>query len=156
MAGYPGSMKDLVAGYLTKKNVLRTIGLLAVLLVAIQLVPYGWQHSNPPVIAEPNWDSPRTRELAKIACFDCHSNETVWPWYASVAPLSWLSVNHVNEGRDELNFSEWPAEETDEIVETVLDGEMPTWDYMLLHPAARLSDADTQALADGLRATLRR
>lgn len=122
--------------------------------LAAQLLPYGWQHTNPPVLAEPAWDSPRTRELAKIACFDCHSNETVWPWYSYVAPLSWRSIQHVNGGRGRLNFSEWPPEETDEIVEVVLEGEMPTTDYMLLHPDARLSDADIQALADGLRATI--
>lgn len=122
--------------------------------VALQLVPYGWQRTNPPILAEPAWDSPRTRELTRIACFDCHSNETVWPWYSKIAPFSWLSVRHVNSGRGDLNFSEWPPRETDEIVETVLDGEMPTWDYMLLHPDARLSDADLQALANGLRATI--
>jgi mono/diheme cytochrome c family protein len=136
--------------------ILRGVGLLLVTFIAIQMVPYGWNHTNPPIIAEPNWDSPRTRELAKVACFDCHSNETIWPWYSNIAPVSWLSANHVDEGRDELNFSEWPADKIDEIVDTVLDGEMPTWDYKLLHPEARLSDPDIRALADGLRATLAR
>lgn len=140
--------------FLTIRWALRVLGLLTVAFVGIQMIPYGWQHANPPVLAEPNWDSPRTRELAKIACFDCHSNETVWPWYSNVAPLSWLSTNHVNEGRDELNFSEWPSGDDEDIVEALLDGEMPTWDYKLLHPEARLSDADLQALANGLRATI--
>jgi hypothetical protein len=59
-----------------------------VVFVAIQLVPYGRDHTNPPVTAEPRWDSPQTRTLAVSACFDCHSNETAWPWYTNVAPFS--------------------------------------------------------------------
>ena len=66
--------------------------ILIVLIVAvggfllIQFVPFGRDHTNPPVVQEPKWDSPATRELAKRACFDCHSNETVWPWYSNIAP----------------------------------------------------------------------
>lgn len=128
-------------------------GLLA--LLAIQLVPYGRDHSNPPVLAEPQWDSPRTEELVRRACYDCHSNEVVWPWYASVAPLSWLVLGHVEDGRDELNFSEWGRreQEIDEIVESVVEGSMPTWDYELLHSEARFSDAERDELIAGLRAT---
>jgi mono/diheme cytochrome c family protein len=97
---------------------------------------------------------PTYPRVGETTCFDCHSNETVWPWYSKVARLSWRSIQHVNSGRGHLNFSEWPPRETDAIVGVVLDGEMPTWDYMLIHPDARLSDADLHALADGLRATL--
>jgi hypothetical protein len=65
------------------------IGLGAVgAFLAIQLVPYGRDHTNPPGTGEPSWDTPATRALAKQACFDCHSNETEWPAYASVAPVS--------------------------------------------------------------------
>ncbi|MBI5081140.1 MAG: heme-binding domain-containing protein [Chloroflexi bacterium] len=68
----------------------------AVLLVAVvigmQLVPVWLLKTNPPVTAEPKWDSEQTRALAKRACFDCHSNETVWPWYSNVAPVSWLII----------------------------------------------------------------
>ena len=77
------------------------------LLIAAQFVPYGRDYRNPPVIQEPAWDSPATRALAKQACFDCHSNETVWPAYAKVAPISWLIAHDVDEGRSVLNFSEW-------------------------------------------------
>src|SRR5215831_3235209 len=76
-------------------------------LVLIQLIPFGREHTNPPVTQEPAWDSPGTRELAKRACFDCHSNETVWPWYSRVAPVSWLTQRDVNGGRRHVNFSEW-------------------------------------------------
>lgn len=121
-----------------------------------QLVPYGRDHSNPPITQEPVWDSPRTRELAARACFDCHSNETTWPLYASVAPFSWIVQDHVDEGRYLLNFSEWdrPQREAEEAAEVVAEGEMPLWDYALMHPGARLSAAETRELVAGLRATL--
>jgi mono/diheme cytochrome c family protein len=124
--------------------------------VGIQLVPYGRDHTNPPVRQEPAWDSPRTRELAQRACFDCHSNETTWPAYASVAPFSWIVQDHVDEGRALLNFSEFdrPQEEAEEAAEVVAEGEMPLWDYALMHPSAKLTDAETQDLIAGLRATL--
>ena len=80
---------------------------LVLLAVLIQLIPYGHDHSNPPVMEEPTWDSPQTRAIVKRACFDCHSNETVWPWYSNIAPASWLVYRDVSEGREHLNFSEW-------------------------------------------------
>lgn len=89
------------------------------------------------------------------ACYDCHSNRTVWPWYSKVAPVSWWVINHVNDGRRHLNFSEWqplPAEkrreQLGEILEEVEEGEMPLASYVLGHPEARLSQADLQALRE--------
>ena len=124
------------------------------LALLIQLVPYGRDHTNPPVMAEPAWDSPATRQLAVRACYDCHSNETAWPWYTNVAPISWLVQRDVDEGREELNYSEWGiGQEGDESAETVQDGSMPPWFYLPLHPAARLSAAEKQALVQGLIAT---
>lgn len=137
-------------------RVLRWALLAAVVgFLVIQLVPYGRNHTNPPLIAEPAWDSPDTRATAVVACFDCHSNETHWPWYSNVAPFSWLLQRHVDEGRADLNLSEWGTgeQESGDIVESVREGEMPTWDYLLLHPDARLSDAEMQAFLDGLTAT---
>jgi mono/diheme cytochrome c family protein len=128
--------------------------ILAVLFLAIQLVPYGRDHDNPPVAAEPAWDSPETRALTVAACFDCHSNETEWPWYTNVAPLSWLVQRDVEEGREELNFSEWNRrQEGEEAAETVREGSMPPWTYTLLHSEARLDDAQIDALAAGLART---
>jgi hypothetical protein len=69
------------------------------LFIAIQFVPYGHDHANPPVQAAPKWSSPPVRELAARACFDCHSNQTVWPWYSNIAPISWLVYHDVQEGR---------------------------------------------------------
>lgn len=129
---------------------------LAGALVVIQLVPYGRAHANPPVVAEPVWDSPRTRELAERACFDCHSNETEWPWYSNIAPVSWLVQHDTDEGRAILNFSEWnrPQEDAGEAGESVRDGEMPPAIYLPTHPEARLTDAERDELARGLDATL--
>lgn len=141
------------------KKILRfAILAIVVLLVLIQLVPYGRAHTNPPVVQEPAWDSPTTRALAKRACFDCHSNETAWPWYTNVAPVSWMIQRHVDEGRQKLNFSDWGnsrERELDEIAEVILEGEMPLPNYLPMHPEARLTPAEKQALIDGLNASLR-
>jgi hypothetical protein len=130
---------------------------LVVVAFAIQTVPYGWNRSNPPVTAEPAWDSARTRELTVRACFDCHSNEVDYPWYSGIAPMSWAVQLHVEQGRGEVNYSEWdlPQREGDESAETVIEGEMPPAYYTLLtHSAARLTDAEREELIDGLDATL--
>jgi len=83
------------------------LGILIVGFVLIQLIPVWLLQRNPPVSAEPNWDSPQTRALAKRACFDCHSNETAWPIYGRIAPISWLVTFDALAGRSALNFSEW-------------------------------------------------
>ena len=91
----------------------RVLLVLAALGLAIQLVPYGWNHANPAVAAEPKWDKPRTRELFFRACADCHSNETKWPLYSRIAPVSWLVYNDIQEGREHLNVSEWNRPQKD-------------------------------------------
>ena len=128
---------------------------LTVVLVAVQLVPYGRDHVNPPVTAEPRWDRPETRALAVRACFDCHSNETVWPWYSQVAPVSWLIQRDVDDGRRKLNYSEWDRgqREARESAKSVTKGEMPPWFYALPATRARLTAAERQALVAGLTAT---
>ena len=128
---------------------------LAVLLVAIQFLPMSRPVPNPAVRREPNWDSPRTRELAVRACFDCHSNQSVSPWYGSVAPVSWLLNKDVNEARSKMNFSEWDLVQrgAGEAVEQIEKGNMPLPIYLPLHPSAQLSADEKQALIDGIRAT---
>ena len=132
--------------------------MLVLAFVAIQFVPYGRDHLNPPVGAEPIWDTPQTRALARQACFDCHSNETEWPAYSRVAPVSWLIQHDVYEGRSALNFSEWQRkqEEANEAAEKVLEGEMPLRIYRAMHAHARLTAADRERLAQGLERTLGR
>jgi hypothetical protein len=141
--------------------IIAIIAVLAVFLL-IQLVPYGRQHTNPPVVQEPAWKSPEARQSAQRACFDCHSNETVWPWYSYIAPTSWLVANHVDEGREVLNFSDWTGthsvgeehnhngEGHHEIPEVIEEGTMPPAYYLLLHPSARLNAQEKQTLIDGM------
>lgn len=99
---------------------------MVVLFLAAQAVPYGRGHANAPVEREPLWDSSPTRDLAVRACFDCHSNQTLWPWYSTIAPASWFIQRDVDEGRRY---------------------------YAVLQRHARLSSADRRALAQGFDAT---
>jgi len=121
----------------------------------IQFLPIGKDQTNPPVVAEPNWDNPQTRETFLRACGDCHSNQTVWPWYSKIAPVSWLISRDVNEGRRKLNVSEWGVRknDADDVIEVVRNGEMPPWFYLPLHPEARLNPAEKQVFLQGLAAT---
>lgn len=133
---------------------LRRIGFGAgIVFVAIQLVPYGWQRTNPPVIDDAPWPSASSEALARTACYDCHSNETDWPAYSYVAPFSWLVISDVDEGRDELNFSEWDDHdsEADDAAEEVAEGSMPLSQYTLIHRDARLSDEERRELIDALQ-----
>ncbi|MBT3337170.1 MAG: heme-binding domain-containing protein [Anaerolineae bacterium] len=141
-----------------KKNLVKIIVTLIVLAVAIQLVPYGKDHNNPAVVAEPNWDSPETKALYDTACADCHSNDTIWPWYSNIAPVSWLVQHDVEEGREHLNTSLWGQQEieTDKISEVILEGEMPMRVYLITHPEAKLTQVEKDALAQGLLATFSR
>jgi mono/diheme cytochrome c family protein len=129
----------------------------AVVFVAIQLVPYGRNHTNPPTTSEPAWDSPQTRVLFMDACGDCHSNLTSWPWYTNIAPVSWLSQRDVDAGRAQFDVSNWdrPQElSASDAADAIRGGSMPPWFYTPLHPAANLSAADKQRLITGLARTL--
>ena len=123
-------------------------------VLAIQFVPYGWWHENPPVTEDAPWPSEDARALAVAACYDCHSNETEWPVYSYVAPMSWLVRNDVESGRDELNFSTWDEDDgdADDAAETIEDGSMPPSQYTLLHPDARLSAEEQAELIAALEA----
>ncbi len=145
-----------------RRILLIAIAVLLAGFLLLQLIPYGRAHDNPPLVSEPNWDSPQTRELAQRACFDCHSHETVWPWYANVAPVSWLVQRDVEHGREHLNFSDWnqshdehghEGHAAEDLIEVLREGTMPPRNYLLNHPEARLSDAERAALIEGLAAT---
>ena len=125
-------------------------------VVVIQFIPFGRTHANPPGTKEPMWNSPDTRALIRKACFDCHSNETVWPWYSHLAPVSWLVQNDVNGGRSHLNFTEWdrPQRHAKDVATQVKQGDMPPWFYLPMHPAARLTGAEKLALIDGAEKSL--
>lgn len=125
------------------------------LLLAIQLVPV--DRSNPPVestVPAP----PAVEEILRRACFDCHSNETAWPWYSRVAPASWIVARDTRQGREHLNFSTWnrldPEERIDlleDVWEEVDAGDMPMAIYLPLHPEARLTEADKAAIEAWVR-----
>jgi len=93
--------------------------------------------------------------MLKSACYDCHSNESTYPWYANIAPVKWWIYDHINEGREDLNFSVWTTlsktdqvEALDDIATAVMEGEMPLKPYPITHPKAKLSEADRQAISD--------
>ena len=128
------------------------------LFLILQLVPYGRTHSNPPTTVEPPWDSPRTRELAVRACFDCHSNKTRWPWYANVAPFSWAVQFDVETARSVINFSEWDRRYALAVYagRRTSTGMMPPQKYRMAHPEATLTPEERTELARGLEATIGR
>ena len=142
------------------KKILKIIGLIIGIMLAgfilLQLIPYGRNHTNSPVVSDPKWDSPPTKELAQRACFDCHSNETVWPWYSNIAPGSWLIYRDVVEGRRRMNLSDWnnSSSRAGEAPGIVMEGEMPPLQYLLIHKNANLTTAEREELAKGLAATL--
>ncbi|HEX6236161.1 MAG TPA: heme-binding domain-containing protein [Acidimicrobiales bacterium] len=124
-----------------------------VVFVAIQLVPYGWRHPNPRVIADAPWPTAESERIARSSCYGCHSNETDWPLYSYVAPMSWLVRSDVEQGRDELNFSDWDddADEADDAIETILEGSMPPDRYTMIHRGATLTDAEAEELIRALQ-----
>ena len=141
-----------------------------VLIALIQFVPT--QHSNPPAADPVVFADPNAEAIARRACYDCHSNQTVWPWYAYIAPFSWYSINHVAEGRAQLNFSDVAAtltqarageedgeqttmaELAEESAETINKNEMPPAYYTLIHKDAILSATDKEALIAGINQAL--
>lgn len=127
-----------------------------IVLGAIQFVPYGRDHTNPRTVQEITWNTPQTRVLARNACFACHSNLTEWPWYTSIAPVSWLTQHDVEDGRAKLNFSEWQRPQDadlSEVVDVLRSNAMPPVQYRLIHSEARLTDAERQQLERGIAAS---
>lgn len=123
----------------------------AIIFAGIQFIPA--EQSNPPVETEVEWDSPHTRELFFRACADCHSNETKWPWYSRIAPVSWAVTKHVRNGRDELNISTSGDVDPDDVADEIRGGKMPPPYYTIAHPEARLTDQEKKELISGIRST---
>ena len=119
-------------------------------LVAMQFIPV--ERSNPSDRSRPA-APPEIETILRRACYDCHSNETRWRWYAGIAPISFLLVRDVKEGRREVNFSIWDrydqgrrARKLKEIIKEVEEGGMPPWYYIPVHPDAKLSQSDREAI----------
>ncbi|MDD2357825.1 MAG: heme-binding domain-containing protein [Thiovulaceae bacterium] len=134
----------------------KILAVLAVAAIAIQFIPYGKDHTNPPVMSEPQWDSLQTKELFKNTCANCHSNQTTYPWYSSIAPVSWLVERDVTEGREHFNVSMLGIQKKNKVKDAakeLREGEMPPIFYLPTHPEARLSDTQKQDLINGLEKT---
>jgi hypothetical protein len=132
------------------KVLFKLFAVLCATAVLIQLVPV--DRSNPPVTGEISAPA-QVMAALRSSCYDCHSNETVWPWYSLLAPVSWRVTGHVREGREHLNFSTWEEmteEDQDqlreEIWEKIEKGAMPLPDYLRMHPEAELSSAYLEAI----------
>lgn len=130
---------------------------LVVLFGLIQLIPYGRAHANPPVVNSPVWNSAQTADMVKVACMDCHSNETIYPWYSNIAPASWLLQVDIDEGRQRFNMSNWPTGKVaqqglvEEMVRVIQDGRMPPFQYLIIHTNAKFTDAEKAQLIQGLQ-----
>ena len=127
------------------------------LFVLIQLLPIGQIGENPPVISEPAWDSPETRQLVVTHCYDCHSNETAWPWYSQIAPARWLVAYDVEKGRRELNFSDWEHynKPLAEMIDEVMEGNMPPAKYTLAHQNAAFDEVTQAVFLEALARTFK-
>jgi hypothetical protein len=133
------------------KTWFKRIGIgLIVLVIALQFFPV--ERTNPPERSEPP-GPPELQALLRRSCFDCHSNETAWPWYAKIAPISLLIARDVKNGRKEVNFSTWEkldetrkARKLKEIAKEVGEGDMPLFYYVPLHPDAKLTPAERELI----------
>jgi mono/diheme cytochrome c family protein len=129
------------------------VGISFVLFLLIQLVPYGRSsHTNPPASNPFQWTDPQAEAIARESCYDCHSNETKWWWATNIAPFSWLVQRDVDGAREEFNFSEWDGQPSAEAIQEAIDGEMPPFQYTLIHPGAKLTDTEKQTLVQGYAA----
>ena len=135
-----------------KKTKKRILILVVVVIIAIQFWPV--DRTNPPVISDIQAPEP-VKQVLHMACYDCHSNETKWPWYSYIAPVSWMIADDVHHARSHFNFSEWnsmPASDRPYVIErmgkAVESGGMPLWTYRLMHSAARLSEEQKNLLKD--------
>ena len=132
-----------------KRIVLLVIGILVVLFAVMQVVPYGRSHTNPPAVNEFKWTGSQAEALAQKACHDCHSNHTNWWWATNIAPFSWLVQADVDRGRRRFNFSEYTGVPSLRAFQETVQGRMPPLQYIIMHPNAKLSDAEKQMLING-------
>lgn len=143
-----------------KKRLKKAALVVLLLFIGLQAVPV--DRSNPPVnSAHAVPAPPEVTAILRDACYDCHSNETRWPWYTDVAPVSWWIAGHIHEGRRTLNFSEWSSLDAQRQVKVlnrmedeIMEGRMPPPSYLLLHPDARISPAQNKILTDWSNTTI--
>jgi hypothetical protein len=151
----PSSEADAGSGAERTSSVVRVVALRTLvatgaLFVLMQFVPYGWSHDNPPVVSDAPWPDASSEHIARVSCYSCHSNETEWPIYSYVAPMSWLVRYDVEHGRDELNFSDWDPGDAHDAIEMIEEDQMPLGRYVLIHRDARLSASERDTLIAAL------
>jgi len=143
------------------------LAIVLILLIGAQFL--GADRTNPPsksgasLLAQKS-TPPEVGAILERSCRDCHSNETRWPWYSHIAPISWVLLQHVNAGRDRMNYSMWTSYDSDDqdkflngMCSLPKKGRMPLPSYLWIHRDARLSDADIKTLcawSDKMRDTL--
>ena len=138
-----------------KKSILKKAAITAIVLLAV--IQFFKTKENKSVQTSENaitqhYDVPENiQNILKISCYDCHSNNTNYPWYNKIQPVNWWLADHVNEGKRKLNFDEFNTYSTkkklhklDEVIETIRENEMPLKSYTLIHGDAQLSDSDQQ------------
>ena len=135
--------------------ILVVVALVVLVFMLIQVIPVQGR-TNPRLRTQMQWNSAQTDSLVRGACYDCHSNETSWPWYSYIAPVSWMIAHDVQEGRGKLNFSEQPASQINpqRLIQAIQNGSMPPAYYRTTHPAARLTDEQKQQLIAGIQTNL--
>lgn len=132
------------------------------LLVIIQF--FRIDKTNPKIVAENDFifqtnPPEHIQTILKTSCYDCHSNESTYPWYTNVAPISWWIKHHINEAREELNFSTWASyplkkqkHKLEEVYEEVEEGEMPLPSYLIVHSEAKLTTEQKNELVAWFKA----
>lgn len=129
--------------------------ILVIILIGIQFIPI--EKTNPPISMDINAPE-NIASILRTSCYDCHSNETVWPWYSHIVPVSFIVAGDVNDGRKHLNFSEWDKYESEkvkkifeEISEEVEEKKMPLPMYTFIHPAAELEDYQIKLITEWVK-----
>ncbi|EQA37057.1 heme-binding domain protein [Leptospira inadai serovar Lyme str. 10] len=128
---------------------------LSVLFLGLQFIPVEFPSGKN---AKEIQTEESVKKIFRRSCYDCHSDLVKWPWYSRIFPVSLYLIHHVEEGKDELNFSDWEnlkssekADLAEKILEEIEDGEMPLWDYKILHPESKLDQEDLETVRDWLQ-----
>lgn len=142
---------------------LKTKIIIAIIVVLIAMQFIRIDKTNPPVNPQTDFINvvevpEHIKTLIRTSCYDCHSNETVYPWYSNIAPVSWWMKGHVNHAREEMNFSIWGKysekrkdHKLEEIIELVEEGEMPLPSYLIIHGEAKLDKEQIQTFTEWIQ-----
>ena len=143
-----------------KKHIKKIVLALVVVFIGIQFVPKNYNESNEVLTTDfmTTFDVPKNIETQlKVSCYDCHSNNTHYPWYNKIQPVAWFMEGHIDEGKEELNFSEFGGyskrrqkSKLKSIMSQIKDDEMPLWEYTVMHSEAKLSEKEKEILGNGI------